>query len=351
MHLIQSGLSPISKAVEKAYQSMPTSLSDCQSALLSLTDNMTDTKVNKIGLYTLSFLSGTAGMLIAGGLLPASITALIAAVPLYSLAGAFFWYSNSLIDYNCPKALEYIRQEAQKQTLPQIIEKHGWEKLFSYEILSPEEFKIAYSVYVERLSFNEMIQTYERAEEAKDLIQKTEAPSPFHIPSPMNWKAKFKEETESLKCEDIVSKYSVEKIGMYKVVTEKELDLLKKAETEVKGLQKNNEAFRKEISESLEKSYHKYTNEIDQITAKRFVISSLLKREKIDKNESAVSQYAQFLEDLSEKDKQDMENFGEFQALLKNLTQKDKEVKAQYTKGMEEINRSYSKPQKKGLFS
>ncbi|HEV7735920.1 MAG TPA: hypothetical protein VGO47_00895, partial [Chlamydiales bacterium] len=177
----------------------------------------TDVKVKQAWLNSAAVLSAITGAGAAVAGLAAAAThgaLLLAAVPFFVASGLIVNHSRSLIDYEDPKVLIELRKNVLDQSLPQIVEKHTWEKLFRFEILSPTQFATFYRKHVDALSFNEMLTFFHGAKKGLDTAI-TQAPlsaagkEPFVIPSPTEWKTKFEAETKGMRCDQIVDRYSL----------------------------------------------------------------------------------------------------------------------------------------------
>jgi len=194
----------------------------------------TDVKVKQAWLNSAAALSAItgAGAAVAGLTIFAINGALLlAAVPFFVASGLIVNHARSLIDYEDPKVLTELRKNALDLSLPKIVEKHTWEKLFRFEILSPTQFTTFYRTHVDALSFNEMLTFFHVAKKGLDAAI-TQAPvsaagkEPFVIPSPTEWKSKFETETKGLRCDQIVDRYSLADLKTFQIVPDAQLKVL-----------------------------------------------------------------------------------------------------------------------------
>jgi len=171
----------------------------------------TDVKVKQAWLYSLSAIATV-------GAVAMSRVALVgAAIPLAAVAVATAIYSRFLIDYEDPKILAFLRNEAIHMVLPRVVEKHGWMKLFRYSLLDPIQLQAAYRTYANTIPFTQIIDLYRNAcsgrNEARADVNR------YAIPAPIEWKGKFKQETRLLSCLKIIDSYDVRDLQEYGIIT------------------------------------------------------------------------------------------------------------------------------------
>lgn len=177
-----------------------------QNNVMDLPLSLTDIKAQKIGLGILSLTSFVSGAIVASGIIPLSF---LIAIPLYAAGGALLWYAYSLTDYEDPKALRSICEEAKKLPLKDLVAKHSWENLFQFQLLNPEDFSRSFIAYANYASFKDLCQMYI---EVKKYISSRQPQSTYTLPSLNKWEEKFKEETKHLSLTTIVKEYPIEEL-------------------------------------------------------------------------------------------------------------------------------------------
>lgn len=176
---------------------------------------------------------------------------LIGAVPFFLVLGGIVWYHYTQIDFDNPQELAKVRQKAAFMSLSDITQKYGWDKLFNYELISPEQFQRAFHSLVSIKSLAEVINFYEKASQELSNCRPT---APFFIPHPFIWRWKFAEETASLSCSDIARNYhpSIQKLCQYEILSSEQKKLLLAADQihrEIRAYQKECEAlYEKEVA-------------------------------------------------------------------------------------------------------
>lgn len=83
---------------------------------------------------------------------------LVAAIPLVLASGALILYACSLTDYDSPSELARVRVRAEGKNLQELIDQHGFDRLFAYSILNPAQFEQAYLRHVEGMQVEDQIQ-------------------------------------------------------------------------------------------------------------------------------------------------------------------------------------------------
>jgi hypothetical protein len=193
----------------------------------------TDVKIKQAWLGGLAALTALGGAgTVAAGVTAATFTPLIfAALPLFLVSGLCVQHARSLIDYEDPKVLTELRAEALKQSLPQIVEKHGWEKIFRYAILNPCQFEAFYRSHADGLPFGSILTFFHRATRGLEAaISQTPFSAgrkePFTIPSPKEWQTKFHAETSHIRCDKILEQYPLSDLKAFQIVSPKQMKVL-----------------------------------------------------------------------------------------------------------------------------
>jgi hypothetical protein len=205
----------------------------------------TDVKVKQVWLYSLAGLAlvGSAvaiGFAVTGPCIPL----LGAAIPLFFTAGGLSVYALSLVDYENPAALEKMRREASRMALMPIVEKHGWDKLFRYEILDPAHFESVYRSWSDTASFARLLEVYHQAH---DEAVRQGAAARYAIPQPSDWKSKFEAETASMSCDQIIEKYPLKDLTEFQIISPNQKETLDAAAAERKRYQERYHALEQQF--------------------------------------------------------------------------------------------------------
>ena len=171
----------------------------------------TSARAQKIGYSALSAIamSGAtfaAALGFATGALPMALIAL----PLAGISAGLARTAYLLIDYDDPATLARLRSEVWGQPLPEIVAKHGWDKLFGYGLIDAELFGYSFVAQAETLSFADLLRYYHEAASALAQAPRKNrfaAMEEYAVPSPALWKGKFERETEGLRTDAIYMAY------------------------------------------------------------------------------------------------------------------------------------------------
>ena len=180
---------------------------------------LTDVKVKQAWLGALALLTFVGAAVFTALSFTASPWFLAAAIPLFLATGAIVWSAARMIDYEDPKQLGAARERAAKMPLMQTAEKHGWDKIFRYEILSPAQFDAAYRALVGGQTLNALIQTYRFVNEQ---VAQAGAQETHFLPAPAEWKEKLIEETGGLNFIRLVHDYSLSDLIQYDILSPKQ---------------------------------------------------------------------------------------------------------------------------------
>jgi len=174
-----------------------------------------------------------AGLCLVGavvsGILTFSVSLwfLAPAIPLLLASGGLVWYSCRLIDYDNPKELQKVRNQAAQMPLSKIVEKFKWDKLFSYSLLNPTQFETAYAHHVTPMKLMELISFYEMTcKHLNEAARKAPAGSmpEFRVPEPKVWKSKLTEETQGLNFRTVIANYPLQTLIGYSLIEPSELE-------------------------------------------------------------------------------------------------------------------------------
>ncbi len=201
----------------------------------------TDVKIQKVALYALS-----AVCLFAAACMPVSYSPIAAGLALTSLFLAI--YSQSLLDYRDPATLEKIRSEALKMSLLEIVKSYGWQQLFVHALLDKEAFEIAFRSYADTLSFDCIVAFYRDTSEHLALAIKQGASSNYTIPNPSEWKGRFHKETEELRIDAIVERYSLSELNAFGLFSTDEAALFDEVKRAIAFIQKESVEIHEEFA-------------------------------------------------------------------------------------------------------
>jgi hypothetical protein len=189
----------------------------------------TDVKVKQAWLYSLSGIAMTSAVVALGyGVEMSSIALLGATIPLAAVAAAAAIYSRSLIDYEDPRILASLREDAAHMDLQQVVKKHGWMRLFRYSLLDAPHFQSAYCAYANMLLFTDILALYHAACSGRK--EAGVRGDRFVVPKPVEWKNKFDCETQSLSCLKIIDRYAIKDLQKFGIITLTQRKILDTAE-------------------------------------------------------------------------------------------------------------------------
>ncbi len=156
----------------------------------------TDVKIKRTWAASAAGIALTGAAACTALAFTASLWLLGAAIPLVLATGALVWYCFATVDYENPEELAKVRAQALKMNLPEIIQKHGLDKLIRYSILTPKQFEKAYSAHAETLDLKRLIAAYEEVSDKLDRLDLQN--SGFNVPEPKLWRKKLVQETNGL---------------------------------------------------------------------------------------------------------------------------------------------------------
>lgn len=173
------------------------------------------------------------------------------------------------------EVLERFRHAARRMSLDQIVHAYGWTSLLQWGILTPDQFTQKYRQHLQSKDLKAIIHYYERV---SALISQT--PNPrfvYHIPTPHEWRGKWREETQNLTFEQIFRDYPLEKLEFYNLLEINELNhvkILKRDYDRVKShceeqlasieeeFQNNTRAFRQAYTASVTQAHQQYNDHL-----------------------------------------------------------------------------------------
>lgn len=155
----------------------------------------------------------------------------VVGIPLYILSYFLGKEALNMWDYDDPRELLTLRQQALESTLLTLTGRHGWQTFFRYAILSPANFTIAFHQQARNLDVNALILMHKRASEGLTLARQI-APQTnpaFVIPDLTPYQTKFHQEVrdQQLTCDQILHKYNIEDLFQYGFIPDTEIQLLR----------------------------------------------------------------------------------------------------------------------------
>lgn len=170
-------------------------------------------------------------------------------------AGAL-WYSFQLDDYENPEELENFRTEASRMSLDQVTQAHGWNNLFHWGILTPEQFSDKFRHQMRRKNLVEIIHSYENAE--RRLAQCSYPRFDFQIPTPSEFRGQWRTETATKTFEEIIQTYPLDKLERYNLLEVGELHRIKDLKRDYDGIKGNYDTQVSQIEREFENNTQIY---------------------------------------------------------------------------------------------
>jgi hypothetical protein len=255
-----SAISQLTHVVNKAKETVTIAFSKIQTTPAS------NIKIKQIFCAFLSVYSLIGARAFAGGIFPTSGIAFLAATPLVAISGFLFFYAYSLIDYQNPNILKQIQEDAQTLPLPEVINKHGWQNLFTYNILAPNAFTASYCNYANTLSFNQILSLNEYVEIQLRNTKRTDLISSYKIPTPTLWKHKFVEETKHKTPSEIAENYAIEKLKLFEILPSNQIAILEEIKASFEKITKAKETFTNTVSTFARDEHLKSMNACEEAT-------------------------------------------------------------------------------------
>jgi hypothetical protein len=198
---------------------------------------MTTSEITRLVLRVIAFSSFcTAGSIVGltamGVVVWQPLTSLV--IPSFLGAIGMFLLSMSLDNHEVPVELERYRRDALKTSLNDVAQSYGWTQLLQWGVFTPDQFVYKYREQLQGKNLMEVINYYEKV---SALIAQALNPR-FHYqpPSPRDWKEQWRQETSTLKFEQIIQTYSLEQLEKYNILEVEELNHLKTLKQDLDGL-------------------------------------------------------------------------------------------------------------------
>lgn len=192
------------------------------------TPDLTDVKTRKAALYAISGVSlfAAAASIICYAAYPV-------AVPLVVTSLFLAIYSRSYIDYSDPSTIAKFRAEALRQPLLESVKRHGWERIFRYEILDQAAFETLFRSSAASLSFGAILALYNQARGHLQRVLKSGRDVHFVIPLPLEWKERFFLDTETMRVDAIVERFRLEELMAFEILDAGQVEILEGAKREI----------------------------------------------------------------------------------------------------------------------
>jgi hypothetical protein len=115
--------------------------------------------------------------------------------------------------------LATIQRGAPLLPLKSLVAKHGWPNIVRYCLLDPGQFEQSFCSQAAQLRFCDILSFWHEAQ--KGLSQSVEGRS-YPIPSPIQWKEKFDQETRIISCLEVADQYNKNDLVGLKIVSKKQ---------------------------------------------------------------------------------------------------------------------------------
>jgi hypothetical protein len=188
---------------------------------------MTAAETTRVSMRLLSIATGI-------GAFGAAATALLGmvswpigllAVPLALGSAGALWYSFQFNDYENPEELVKFRHEAGPLSFEQVMQTHGWNNVLRWGILNVEQFSDKYRQHMRGKNLVEIINAHENAQ--RHLSQCPYPRYEYQLPSPAEWRAKWRSETAAKSFEEILQSYPLKKLESFNLVETGEMHKIK----------------------------------------------------------------------------------------------------------------------------
>ena len=192
--------------------------------------SFTKARIQKIALYVLSGLAATAAcaMTVVGtAVFPLCWTSLpfyAASVALVAASIGLFYWASRVKDYENPKELQTMKQQAVDLFFDQLVGLHGLDHIQRYGIVSPAGLQQKFQEAKRNQRFSDLVRSYPLESMKRDGLASSDY-----------LRAKFQEEMRDAKFSEIIQKYSLETIHRYHLVAEGFLPMKFQEELSVRG--------------------------------------------------------------------------------------------------------------------
>lgn len=175
-------------------------------------------------------LLGAVGIMVSGGILASATLGVISAqasliaIPCILGSVAVIYVSKQLSDFD-PEVLERYRLLALNKNLDTVAAEYGWDNVIQWGILPPDVFSQKYRLQLQGKDLVSVINYYEML--THQISQMRFVKSDYQIPKPSEWKHQWREETSGMTFQQILTAYSIEKLEIYNILENEELQCLK----------------------------------------------------------------------------------------------------------------------------
>ncbi len=188
---------------------------------------MTSAETTRVSMRLLSIGSGIGAIGAAAAALLGIVTWPIGllAIPCALCSAGAIWYSFQFNDYENPEELIKFRHEAGPLSFEQVMQTHGWNSVLRWGILTAEQFSDKYRQHMRGKNLVEIINAHENAQ--RHLSQCPYQRYEYQLPSPAEWRAKWRPETAVKSFEEILQTYPLEKLERFNLVETGEMHKIK----------------------------------------------------------------------------------------------------------------------------
>lgn len=198
------------------------------------------------------------------------------------LIGVGLIYGLRLQKYENPEQLEQFRREAVRMSLSELIQAYGWRDLLRFEILTPDRFAQKYRAHLQGKGLIEIIDFYEKA---VSYVLSSNCRGEYSIPPVSEFAEKWRSETAGLSYQEIIQKYSLDKLEKYGVLSREELNHIKDLKNDYLVFKR----YRDEKAEQMEQQFNQETAQ-----AKQDCDAECARAEQLYHNDNGVKQLQAF---------------------------------------------------------
>lgn len=179
---------------------------------------LTTAELTRLSMRLLSMATGVGGI----GVVAAAILGAVAwpigliAIPCALCSVGALWYSFQFDDYENPEELTKLRQETGQLSFEQVMQTHGWNNVLRWGILTADQFSDKYRQHMRGKNLVEIIDAHENTQRHLSLCpyQRYE----YQVPSPAEWRGKWRSETAAKTLEEIIETYPLDKLKSFNLV-------------------------------------------------------------------------------------------------------------------------------------
>jgi hypothetical protein len=201
----------------------------------------------------------TTTYLASAGVIAASFGAL--AIPCALTVLGLVWYNFQIGDYENPDELEKFRSDAARMSFENVINAYGWNDVLRFGILTPDLFAKKYLETLEGKTLLQVIAYYEKTQ--REISRSSTHKFRYQIPSPRESTKLWIEETKNKTFEQILSDYPLDKLELYGIVDEKELNCIKNLKLNYEALKRERDTKSEEFNKVFARNTLLFKNTYD----------------------------------------------------------------------------------------